>query len=120
MKCHICKKETDFKCESCEEPICDKCCIPFTIHNQCTDTICKDCDDNNTMMRAETKHEESLQEKQIQKIKDERNRKARSRYHSPEQVEKRRQKKMKLQEEAFEKFKKRNKDVKNIMKKFGF
>lgn len=29
-KCHMCGTQTEYKCEACEEPVCERCTVDFT------------------------------------------------------------------------------------------
>jgi hypothetical protein len=100
MKCHVCGKKTDWKCESCEEPVCEDCCVPFTQFNQCTNAICECCGDTNNEIRASNQALIDEENEKIEKGRLLRNKKARIRYHSSEQQEKRRIKKEELRLES--------------------
>lgn len=45
VPCNLCEKTTEFFCHICGEPVCDECTVPFTQHNQLTETVCTTCGD---------------------------------------------------------------------------
>jgi hypothetical protein len=96
LKCHLCGCDTDYICEDCEEPVCESCTTPYTIHNQIEYCQCKSCGEGFEAARSLEYWEREDAEKARRKKMDERNAKARKRYNSPEQVEKRRLKKIEL------------------------
>ena len=98
MKCHICESETDFTCDRCGEPVCFDCCVPMTVHNQIDYPLCTTCEDvRNAQARLKWLREHEREETQ-RKLKDERNRKARARYRSPESIAKRAARKAELKQ----------------------
>jgi len=58
--CHSCGNEAEGQCQSCEQPVCDKCTVPFTQMNQIDYDLCNDCNDDYQEARAEEMYEESL------------------------------------------------------------
>jgi len=42
-ECHLCIRETEYICQACGRPVCDDCTEPMTVHNQLTETMCKEC-----------------------------------------------------------------------------
>ena len=88
--CHICENETEWTCRDCGEPVCEDCCVPFTLHNQIDYTLCTFCHDGNETVRSlEYSRMEKEQEKEAAE-KEDRRRKRRANYLKPENVEKRR------------------------------
>jgi hypothetical protein len=93
MKCHICENETEFSCDSCEEPVCEDCCVQMTIHNQIDYPLCQECYGfREDAARYEAQREEEREERK-QKERDKKNAKKRANYWKPENVEKRRKRK---------------------------
>lgn len=89
MNCHICKAETDFCCERCNEPVCEDCCVAFTYQNQIDFALCTSCEDMNEIRKCdEHEHEEKIKEAKLAK-KKKRNDAQRERYWKPENVDKR-------------------------------
>jgi len=89
MNCHICNRETEFTCDVCEEPVCDDCCVPITIHNQIDYPLCKTCNEGHEAARYECARQKNLGEEVAKAKKDARNAEARARYWKPENVAKR-------------------------------
>lgn len=56
--CHSCGSETEWGCQSCEKPVCDKCTVPFTQFNQIDYTLCNNCNDDYQEAYNEEKAEE--------------------------------------------------------------
>lgn len=44
--CIWCGRLTEFICDSCGDPLCDECCVPYTQFNLLEKNICKDCYDS--------------------------------------------------------------------------
>lgn len=42
-ECHLCIRQTEYICQTCGLPVCDDCTEPMTVHNQLTETMCKQC-----------------------------------------------------------------------------
>jgi hypothetical protein len=102
MSCHICGAETEFTCERCEEPVCEDCCTPMTIHNQIDYALCTDCNDyREESARAEWRREDKIKQEKKAK-KDAANAKARATYWKPENVDKREAAKKKRKKEQAE------------------
>jgi hypothetical protein len=123
QKCHICGELTEWECERCGEPVCEKCCVPFTQFNQCTETICNDCGDHLNDLRAiEIEREEKNKEIQ-EKIEDCKKWERLKKYNSPEQIEKRAKKKIERRERKrliiIEEKRRNAKALGNIFKGFG-
>lgn len=90
MVCHICGNETDFTCRDCDEPVCEDCCVPFTIHNQIDYPLCTYCHDGNeAAYNIEVSRERKEKEEERAK-KEAQNKARRANYRKPENVEKRR------------------------------
>ena len=88
---HICGlPASDFTCRDCDEPVCEDCCVPFTLQNQIDFTLCTSCDDGYKARRSmEYWKREEAQEK-IDGERELKNKKRRERYRRPENVERRR------------------------------
>jgi hypothetical protein len=120
LNCHICGSITDFYCEDCGEPVCDKCAIAYTPKNNCEGTHCSDCYETSQWVVA---REYQRKEERERKKEDERKKKnamARRRYHSPEQREKRRLAKMGLAKRRWEIRLKQIKEAREVLKGFRF
>jgi len=95
--CHMCGNETDFTCEHCGEPVCEECCVPFTLQNQIDFALCKCCHGENEERRADyyeaQEAEEKKREKEAEEKRTARRWAARKRYWLPENIEKRRRQK---------------------------
>jgi hypothetical protein len=91
LKCHLCGNITEFYCRDCGEPVCEDCCVPFTLQNQIDYTLCTSCHDGNEARRSL----ECWREEEKQKAKGEkrklRREAARKRYWKPENVAKRKE-----------------------------
>jgi len=89
--CHMCGRMTDLRCEHCDEPVCEECCVPFTIHNQIDFALCQCCRDGDEARECLRRGRED----EIQRAKDEklelRREVARKRYWKPENVLKRKE-----------------------------
>lgn len=93
IKCHICDEETDFCCQSCEEPVCEDYCVVPTYMNQIDYALCNECNDSR---ETEYAIERSAQWEFDEKIRIKKKKAAARRkeiYWKPENVEKRRLKK---------------------------
>ncbi len=102
MKCHSCGNETDYKCESCGQPVCDDCVTPFTYHNQIDFAQCIDCTESTAIAHLEEAERNQAYEASRAEKRSKRNEAARRRYHSPAQKEKRRLKKIEERRKNFE------------------
>ena len=90
MNCHICGNTTDYHCQDCGEPVCEDCCVPFTLQNQIDYTKCQQCEDGDEARYwLENSREQERQEK-IEAKKAHRAEIRRKNYWKPENVEKRR------------------------------
>ena len=90
MKCHICDNITDFECRDCNEPVCEDCCVKMTIHNQIDYAKCTCCEDGDQAIRWIAME---IEEKRQEKLRAEKENKAklrRANYYKPENIEKRR------------------------------
>lgn len=118
--CHMCGEVTEFYCEDCDEPVCEKCAVPYTPQNNCEGTHCSDCCDTSQMLMAE----EYQREEEYERHKDEKRKKRKEvawqRYHSSEQWEKRMLAKIELAKQRREHALKRREEIGNILKGFGF
>jgi len=65
--CHMCGRMTDLRCEHCDEPVCEECCVPFTIHNQIDFALCQCCRDGDEARECLRRGRED----EIQRAKDE-------------------------------------------------
>ena len=98
-KCHICNIETDFECRDCELPVCDNCTMSYNQFTQIDYTQCKSCGGEHEENRADEYFEELKQKKIAEQKRKEQAEKQRLYYHSPKAVEKRRLKKIELEEQ---------------------
>lgn len=89
MNCHQCGFETEFVCDRCGEPVCERCCVQMTYHNQIDYPLCTTCNDGLEAERSERYHKDEEEKQREEEIKRARNAKARSNYHKPENIEKR-------------------------------
>lgn len=105
-KCHICGEYADYSCENCGEYVCDNCIVPYTLHNPVDWTQCINCGDSATKAASDAYFAEIERNRKINELdtkkKSIRNEKARIRYNSAEQKEKRRLKKIKKLEEQLQ------------------
>ena len=93
--CTYCEEnETEFECPSCGEPTCEDCFEEITQFNAGNPSRCLACVDDSERERAEYMKREEEREKAEQEKKRIRNEKARKRYWLPENVQKRRQKRI--------------------------
>ena len=115
MKCHICGADTEWKCEKCEEPVCEDCCVPYTQFTQIDYPLCNSCGEAMCYEEARNRQEEEEGDAERKKIKDEKNLCARIKYNSTEQKEKRRLKKIELQKQRAEENRKSSERVLSIM-----
>lgn len=112
-KCHICGKEAEYKCNTCEEYICDACTKEYDQFTCIEETMCMDC--YNGYSSAKNKHyialeKEKEKKEELRKIK---NKKAMEYYKSLKQVEKR----QRLKDERQKlKIKQQNETEEKIMK----
>jgi len=117
LKCHICGHITDFHCRDCDEPVCEDCCVPFTMHNQIDFALCTCCHDGNQARE----HLRRCKENEIQDAKDEKrkqkNKEARRRYWKPENVAKRKERKEARKKAKMELREKQLADTINIVSK---
>ncbi|MEM5785839.1 MAG: hypothetical protein AAGU11_00895 [Syntrophobacteraceae bacterium] len=90
MKCHICEMETSFICDRCDEPVCEYCCTPMTIHNQIDYPLCKWCNEGREAEIALMYYEEEKAKRLAKAKREAINASARANYNKPENVEKRR------------------------------
>lgn len=106
MLCHMCNSETEYTCQTCDEPVCENCTVQMTYHNQIDYTKCQCCQDGHDAQRRL----EWLKEDQIRQIektkKDKINSKARANYWKPENVEKRKLKSIQRKKDKIERNKK--------------
>ena len=89
-KCHICRNDTDFFCDKCENPVCEDCCVQMTEYNHIDYPLCQDCQDTNEAYYYLERSREWKREDEAKAKKEARNAKARANYWKPENVEKRR------------------------------
>lgn len=97
-KCHICGSKTDYECRDCGEFVCDNCTMPYTQFSQIDYTLCKRCGGIQEDARVDEYIRQEQEEKQKLKEKQIRNEKQRKYYYSEKAIEKRRLKKIELQE----------------------
>lgn len=102
--CHICNAMTDpeYICTSCDENVCEDCMVKMTIHNQIDYCLCETCHSGNNRMAAEYYQAEEKRNDEIlanKKIKADKRYKW---YHSSEQREKRRLKRIELLKQRHE------------------
>ncbi len=69
--CYSCGAEAEGCCRTCEQPVCDKCTVPFTQFNQIDYDLCNDCDAMHQEERAEELYEDSLTPTQLVKYRKE-------------------------------------------------
>lgn len=98
IRCHICNCETYFNCEDCENPVCENCTMAYNQFTQIDWTQCKVCGGEHEQRRADEYFEEIEEKKAADKKRKERNEKQREYYNSDKAREKRRLKKIELQE----------------------
>lgn len=99
IRCHICNSETDFECEDCQKPVCDNCTMQYNQFTQIDWTQCKVCGGEQQERRVYEYFEELEEIKIAEQKRKELNEKQRQYYNSPKAVEKRRLKKIELQEQ---------------------
>jgi hypothetical protein len=102
MECHACGDPAYTLCDGCGQPVCEKCMIPFTIHNQIDFPQCEDCEEYHTEQRIlEIDRDREYEDKK--RVKREKiNTASRRRYHSPAQKEKRRLAKIEKRRKSIE------------------
>jgi len=88
--CHICGAVTDIVCQSCDNPVCEDCCVKMTIHNQIDYPLCTSCEDSNNTFRIEEDEREWQWQEAKRKKKEVIAAKRRATYLKPENIEKRR------------------------------
>ena len=110
MICHMCNGETDFTCEKCGEPVCEYCCVPYTIHNQIEYALCKSCgegmEERAVLGYWKEQDAREKREKEAEAKRAVHRAAARKRYWLPENVEKRRVKKAEERERRRKQFEK--------------
>jgi hypothetical protein len=89
LKCHICGELTEFTCQTCEEPVCEDCCVQPTYLNQLEETLCTACGDSQECDRWDEAHRQSVIDDAAQAKRNARNEAAKARYWKPENVKKR-------------------------------
>ena len=89
LECHICGHITDFRCHQCKEPVCEDCCVPFTLQNQIDYALCECCHDGNEARRSLRQWAEEDRQKAKDEKRKQLNKEARIRYWKPENVTKR-------------------------------
>lgn len=96
--CHMCGNLTDpeYICETCDELVCEDCMVKFTIHNQIDYCLCKCCKDGQESSAWLQRYEDDKAQDELNKVKKDKAHKRWLKYHSPEQYEKRRLKKVEL------------------------
>jgi ribosomal protein L12E/L44/L45/RPP1/RPP2 len=97
-KCHICNTECDWSCGNCGYPVCDSCTVAYDQFTQIDYTLCNTCGERHNDARANEYFSELEEQKIAEKIKEEKNKKARDYYHSEKAREKRQLRKIQLQE----------------------
>jgi hypothetical protein len=117
-KCHICNEITEFFCEDCDQPVCEECAVPFTLQNQLDGTHCEECYDTIEVSRREEVQRKEEIEDELKKKRKKRNDAAWIRYHSSEQIEKRRLAKVELVKKRREAAIKRAKETMEFLKNF--
>ena len=101
--CHYCEEaEGEYDCPTCGKLTCEDCFEPCTVFNAGYQQDCKGCVSKKESELVRVYEERESREKEAQKIKDERNTKARSNYWKPENIEKRKIKKQQRKEEQAE------------------
>ena len=90
LKCHMCGGTTDYYCCQCNEPVCEDCCVLFTLQNQCDETRCQSCQDGFDVQESRAQHKRWEAEDAEKKKRKHRSDLAKIRYWKPENVEKRR------------------------------
>lgn len=58
--CHSCGAESDWRCEKCEQCVCENCTVPFTQMNNIDYTLCNNCHDSYQEEHAEEQYLDSL------------------------------------------------------------
>lgn len=116
--CHICGKLSEFVCEKCGQPACEDCLVPFTLQNQIDYCLCNYCHDSSENSRLLDALEEAewMEKQNAQKV--ELAVKRRANYWKPENIEKRRLKKIQLKKDREEADRKRIEEVASVMKDF--
>lgn len=66
--CHSCGEEGEYKCERCEQPVCEECLMEFTYMNQIDYDCCRDCNDTYEEIRADEMIEEERVDKLIENL----------------------------------------------------
>ncbi len=94
MICHICETETEFSCEVCHNPVCEDCCVAMTYHNQIDYPLCHDCETSRENAYHAENEREREQEEQLRLKKEKTASTRKTNYFKPENIEKRRLKKI--------------------------
>ena len=94
-KCHVCEEnETDIECQGCDEPVCENCCVVPTYMNQLEEARCTMCQDRLDVERWRENDREVARQDALEAKRVERRKKMRENYSKPENVEKRRLRKI--------------------------
>lgn len=89
--CHICGNVADFHCQQCDEPVCEDCCVPFTLQNLIDYTLCNCCHDGNEAEEYLQRRKEDEIQDEMDKKKEERRKARFARYWKTENITKRRE-----------------------------
>jgi hypothetical protein len=115
VKCVCCGNETDYFCETCDEPVCDDCTKGYDQFSQITEIMCMPCYNGYESNRADHFIEEERREKARQIKREHRNSLARIRYKRPENIEKRRIKKEIKEQQRIKREQEHAKDVRKLL-----
>lgn len=120
LPCHICRNLTDFLCGVCGEPVCEDCCISYTIHTQVDYPLCTICQGVKERIWEQEQEQQEKAEAIKNKKRQIRNEKARLKYNSSAERKKRQIIEERWLSKEAERRKKHIKEAANWMKEFGF
>ena len=95
-KCHLCSESTEFYCQDCDEPVCESCCVIPTYMNQIDYMLCTECGDGREADAMAERERIWQIEAAIKAKKAKRAATRKANYWKPENVEKRRAKRVAL------------------------
>lgn len=94
-KCHVCEEnEADYVCQRCGEPVCEACCVPNTYMNPVEETRCTICHEGMEAVRHMDYDQECERVEALAAKREARRKKMRENYFKPENVEKKRLRKI--------------------------
>lgn len=95
-KCHLCGIRTDFYCRDCDQPVCEDCCVMPTYHNQIDYSLCTECETGREVEEMEEREREWKIEAEIKEKKEKKATARKVAYWKPENVAKRKAKRVAL------------------------